>query len=357
MATYYEQKQNGLTSGAIILCQHGYLGNKNTFNGFFNSLGNLGSAANAVRLNNAFTKNYGSADSELTTICQNSSNNGKNIFIKTEFSNNIGRVAEQVGELNSMIVRIKQITNLPIILLGHSKGGLVNMQYAVTYPGSVTKLISCGTPYNMSVMGFMQSVLDDITSIASNLIKDPAISLALSIASNLLDQFVSDEDLGSFAFYNQLKSKWNALSNKPVLTTIAASQIGFQNDPATGGDLVVCVSSQHANGYNGVRARELVSENFEYILHTSLKKQIEIRINLVEQIKDIGNGIASGDALVILLGFILAFFVPNNKDPRSYDLIHTKELSNKRVCYEILAGIGRTSGSTQPSDIRINYYK
>ena len=41
--------------------------------------------------------------------------------------------------------------SLPSInLVGHSMGGLINMQYAIKHPKNVATLVSLGTPYNGS---------------------------------------------------------------------------------------------------------------------------------------------------------------------------------------------------------------
>ncbi|MDE6604530.1 MAG: alpha/beta fold hydrolase [Clostridia bacterium] len=81
-----------------------------------------------------------------------------------EFNIAIGNIVLQVKELNGGI--------LPKLnLIGHSRGGLTNMQYALDHPDMVASLISIGTPYFSSntanvlgemFMGGQTDGLDDI---------------------------------------------------------------------------------------------------------------------------------------------------------------------------------------------------
>ncbi len=328
----------------IILCQHGYQGNSGTFTKLFENLNNLGQ----VTLTNVLTK-----DTPVSVYENIAKTDAKKVFIRTQFSNKIGRVAEQVKELNTIIEGLKKATgnSVKFILVGHSKGGLVNMRYSIDYPGKVQKLISVGTPYNPNIMGFAQSLLDDISFVCTG----------ISVITALLNAYVSDEDLGSTAFYEKLKRDWNNLpiSQKPIITTIGASQIGFNANINTGGDLVVSLASQQANGYSNINSRPVVSENYIHVNHYNWKDQLKIHFNLIERTTDeiqALQALSTGDALGALLGLILTTMIPNNKDNKTYNLIHTREFGNNTIAREVLNGVNLEKPSTLKPIINLRYY-
>lgn len=351
--------QEKMQSGAVILCQHGYLGSAGQFSGFCNLVKKKESITSIV-MDKHMTKNISEIDKNLETVCKDSRNNGKMIFIRTEFSNNIGRITEQVIELNLMVDRVKKYINsdVPIILVGHSKGGLVNMRYSITYPGKIAKLVSVGTPYNFNAMGFLQGMLDDVVGFASKtsfLSGHPLLATAFKGIEQLLDWYVSDEDLGDYRTFVDLQRDWNSLVNKPVITTIGCSQIGWKADPMTGGDLVVSIASQLAKGYNGITARPKLSTNYVHIDHFSFLEQLKLRTHVWDTLEDLYNGVTSGDFLVFFLSVILAFFVPDNINPNKYELIHTKECSAEETYYQIMDGIHRAPSSNSSIFEDINY--
>lgn len=65
---------------------------------------------------------------------------GSNDFIYYQFNNMLSEIVLQVKKLNGGI--------LPKVnLIGHSRGGLTNLQYALDHPDLVDSLVSFGTPY------------------------------------------------------------------------------------------------------------------------------------------------------------------------------------------------------------------
>lgn len=332
-----------LPNGAIVFFQHGYQGNGSAHVDLVKNLkdarpSSIYKVDMVMRSDNRQMFNTSNLNAKFPD---------ETILIRTEFSNKIGRIHDQVFELKRMIDRVRSVlgTTRPIYLVGHSKGGLVNMQLTITHPGLVKKIISIGTPYNFNIMGFAQSILDDIfedASIKAIKASKPIIATALAGASNLLDQFVSDEDLGNPDTFRNLKNNWNALTNKPQLTAIGCSQIGLKHDSKSGGDIVVSYASQVADGYKDV-IKKLVDDKYIKVLPDNLWGWLKLALNRNERISDIIESLATFEPLTILLGVILSAFVADNDKPSTYDLIHTKQLNNKNVCLEVLDAFDRVN--------------
>lgn len=92
---------------------------------------------------------------------------GSNNSVYYEFNNAISSIVLQVKKLNGGI--------LPKLnLIGHSRGGLTNMQYALDHPDMVDSLISIGTPYFSSNMAnvFGNMIMDDCDGLDDILDKD-----------------------------------------------------------------------------------------------------------------------------------------------------------------------------------------
>lgn len=332
-----------LPNGAIVLFQHGYSSNGRAHEDLVYNLtkarpSQIKSVANIMSQNNLHRFNE-------TTLFAN--NPDKTILIKTEFSDNRGFIEFQVYELKLMIDRIQSVlgTSRPIYLVGHSKGGLVNMRFSLTYPGVVKKLISVGTPYNLNMLAFAQGVLAEVLD--HDLFKAALDlswkgKLALEGVNFLMDQYVTDKDLSSPATYAALRTHWNNSRNKPHLTAIGCSQIGTSADPKAGGDIIVPYTAQVADGYKDVVKVEL-SDRYIKVFPDNLWGWLKLSVNKVEQLRDIIDGFASGEPLTMLLGIILSAFVSNNDKPSTYDLIHTRQLSNKDVCLEVLKAFDRVS--------------
>lgn len=76
----------------------------------------------------------------IIIVFESSNPNGSNNRVYQEFNHAISNIVLQVKQLNGGI--------LPKLnLIGHSRGGLTNMQYALDHPDMVASLISIGTPY------------------------------------------------------------------------------------------------------------------------------------------------------------------------------------------------------------------
>ena len=78
------------------------------------------------------------------------------------YSSNEDVYDEFENVLDSISLQYKSMTGyLPKFnLVGHSRGGITNIMYATEHPYNVASLISLGTPYNGSVLGNVDFILD-----------------------------------------------------------------------------------------------------------------------------------------------------------------------------------------------------
>lgn len=344
----------------VVLFQHGYQGNAGIFT---NLIKNILKSSEPNKQYQTYPEVI-RKDSHDLVFDNLKKVNGKLVLIKTEFTNKIDRVINQVYELNTIITKIKAALGyeVDIILVGHSKGGLVNMKYAITYPGTIKKLVSVGTPYNFNFMGFAQGILNDLVEKAGTVaefLNLENLTSVFKIIQSFFDEIVCDEDLGDSQFSQQLRSDWSSLPARlrPIITTIGCSQLGYNADVNTGGDLVVSLPSQLANGYSCINSRVTISENYIYIIH----KWYDIfhkNVYLYEQFLDLKDTIfyiKELDALEAFFGIILTSLISNNERNDVYDLIHTRELKNESVALAVIGGIELESTNTLSPTIALNY--
>ena len=267
-------------------------------------------------------------------------------FIRTLFLDGHGHVNDQVEELHTIITLLKGwFGNVPIILVGHSKGGLVNMKYSLKYRGEISKLISIGTPYENETIQQLHAIIRSWKPILKTTLNSRFSQADIQDFENLLHEVYDDEDLGNTSFFNQLKNDWNSLSasEKPEIVCIACSQVGFSSNPELGSDLVVSVPTQKALNYNDITKRIQVTKNYEYFRQEWYDSIYQSTLpGKIESLVDISNAIISAskthDLLYLLLGFFLTM-VPYTWDNKDYDLIHTQELRNPTVCNHVIEEI------------------
>lgn len=347
---YYETKPQFLSKG-IVLCQPGLFCSENTYDPMWKTLKNL-EGITTIELSDVVLRATNMDSSQVINELNYRKRNGKITFFKTMFADKIGRVDDQANELHIVIEAVrKQIgESVPIFLVGYSKGGLVNMRYVTLHPGIVTNVTSVGTPYHNSFLQKALSLSDDVLgSPCFTFCAGKIVDLKKGIRE-LLDKYLSDEDLGSDAFFQKLKSEWDKLpkSKKPYITCIACSQIAFDNDPNEGSDLIVDVSAQKAGGFSDINNTILVSDNFEYINHNkwyeilySLSQAMAVEVS--ENVAwGIGEAISKGDILYAFFAFCLAI-IPFTWDMGKYDLLHTLELGNKNVCKAVLSALNKSN--------------
>ena len=127
------------------------------------------------------------------------------IFIRVKFTDPIfGDFSVQAFELNHIINKINlslgtYASSYEIILLGHSKGGLVNMYYSMFY--SSLKLISINTPYSGPTfvtyslwqtvdINITTQILNTVTAWNSTIIHPRLICIATNKDNQLNDDVV-----------------------------------------------------------------------------------------------------------------------------------------------------------------------
>lgn len=343
----YESKPQFLSKG-VVLCQPGLWCSAETYTPMWNTLNKIASKT-TIDLSNKVLMSTNINNSDVVAELNSKKGNGKITFFKTLFTNGIGRVDDQADELYKIVVKIKSIfgEDTPIFLVGYSKGGLVNMRFVTKYPGIVKNITSIGTPYHNSFIQKCLSILDDIVKNASIMSVEGVKQLLESLYEKL-DECVSDEDLGSDAFFSKLKSGWNRLTKKPYITCIVCSQIGFTSDANDGTDLVVDASAQRADGFSGINERILINDNYEFLIRENWWDYLYMctsfhAIEILENVTwGIGEAISRGDALYALLAFVLAL-IPYTWDMGKYDLIHTQELVNQNVCKAVLSAINKSN--------------
>lgn len=317
------------TQKLIVLAQHGYHGDNSQFNGLFENLGNIDSGTydcSSLILNRHVTVD------KLPNLTKQIT------LFRTEFEHEaIGPISEQADDIRAIITTLREkYENVKIILLGHSKGGLVNMRCAINNPGYVDGLISIGTPYNFNIMGFVQGLLDDILLAAKNVGDFLGID---ELEENLKDLYEKmnttfvDDDLGNPEVAKALKKEWNALPIKdtPKLFTIGVSQLGKTDNYKGGGDFVVAASSQVANGYQKVYERYYVYDNY---INLKLDRFLAL-INtgyLIQIITIIKQAVyyAKNDILEKVVRLLMSL-ITNSNDLPEYNLTHTRECNNLTV--------------------------
>lgn len=166
---------------------------------------------------------------DIITLANNNTN--KSILVRTSLSESIGYISKgkidylgfdsiknQAKKLVYIINAIKNAdSSVRIILVGHSQGGLVNLDAATQVPYKIEKMVSISTPYSPV---YMAKKLMHINFLAS-LIKMDVYSMIESDSRMAKRYQTSVEDLGNSEFFDDVKKRWNNLSNRPSLFVVA----------------------------------------------------------------------------------------------------------------------------------------
>lgn len=210
--------------GKIVLMQHGFFGSEGTFEQFAetkkgmvsndivyeevlsNRAGNVGPISNQTYKTGA--QKVASWMNSFDAFYQNSDKE-KNIFIRTEFANGTDSVESQRDELKMFIDKIRELGyTRKFHLVGHSKGGLVNTEFTLTYPDEIDKLVSIHTPYGDSSA---TSLVGDVASMVNGVVETEVIEGLSNITS---DDYLSN-----------LRARWNSSSKKNDLYLVGGSAV------------------------------------------------------------------------------------------------------------------------------------
>lgn len=143
-------------------------------------------------------------------------------FLNMIYDSNIyyDSIENQKTKLIYIIDALKQYENVEIFLVGHSQGGLVNLEAAIERNEDIDRMISISTPYAPVDYAYFYSM----SLIGNELLEYGKYLLAIENNAVLLTkkrQCV--EVLASADYYTNLKNKWNALSPRPKLTVITGT--------------------------------------------------------------------------------------------------------------------------------------
>lgn len=177
----------------------------------------------------------------------------RNVFVRTLFSNpKYGAVSTQARELKEMIQAIrKNHPNIPIVLVGYSKGGVVNCKCAIENEGMIDKIINVGTPHD-------DTLVQDLIQIIGNALKDEFVlfdRIPIKPAQDAIQYLVDlvkdgiDDILNETVTYKNLKTEWNNMLVRPKFTPIAGEAIVVNGE--FNGDFVVPTESAMATGFRG----------------------------------------------------------------------------------------------------------
>lgn len=254
---YGYNNQEVLLKGSVVLCQHGFLGHEGTMNPLFENLKNnpLKGTFGAVFCDNLlkYTELSPTNKAVLEIKEKLTQNPERNVFVRTLFSNpTYGDVSTQARELKEMIQAIrKNHPNIPIVLVGYSKGGVVNCKCAIENEGMIDKIINVGTPHD-------DTLVQDIIQIIGNGLKEKYGSIlgipvkpaqdAIQYLIDLINEGI-DDILNEKVTYKSLKDEWNRMSVRPKFTPIAGEAIEVNGE--FNGDFVVPTESAMATGFRG----------------------------------------------------------------------------------------------------------
>lgn len=264
--SYGYDNQEVFLKGSVVLCQHGFLGHEGTMNPLFENLKNYPLKGNfgAVFCNNLLKySELSPTNSAVLEIKDKLTQNPEaNVFVRTLFSNpKYGAVSTQARELKEMIQAIrKNHPNIPIVLVGYSKGGVVNCKCAIENEGMIDKIINIGTPHD-------DTLVQDIIQIIANGLKDKYGSIlgipvkpvqdVIQYLTDLINDGV-DDVLNETVTYKNLKTEWNNMSVRPKFTPIAGEAIVVNGE--FNGDFVVPTESAMATGFRGKTFADILTK-------------------------------------------------------------------------------------------------
>lgn len=101
--------------------------------------------------NNRQTDRIEDASKHIVLLFESSIPSQSNQAVYEQFDYVLDKISEQYEELTGTLPRFN--------LIGHSRGGLTNIQYATEHPYNVASVYSMGTPYNGSVLSQIDSVM------------------------------------------------------------------------------------------------------------------------------------------------------------------------------------------------------
>ncbi len=264
---YNTGKKEYIIKGSIVLCQHGFKGNDGTIDPLFENLKNnaFKSFYGCEFCNNTLKYSELSSDNVAVKEIEDyiNKNPERNVFVKTLFSNSqYGHVTTQAAELYEMINLLKgKYPDRPIVLIGYSKGGVVNCKCAIEHEGLIDRIINIGTPHEDTLVQDIIQILGDAMKEKYGeilYIPNVPVQLAIQALVDLLKLGV-DNVLNEVVTYKNLKNEWNNMSIRPKFIPIAGEAIVMNGE--FNGDFVVPTESAIASGFRG-RTYNSIIDNY-----------------------------------------------------------------------------------------------
>lgn len=325
-----------ILKGSVVFCQHGFLGNEETMNPLFENLKshpyrNFYSCLFCDKLL-SYKELCPSNEAIIEIKNKIKENPESNIFVRTLFSNAVyGDVSTQANELKEMIKEVKKAyPNIPIVVLGYSKGGVVNCKCAIDNPGLIDRVINVGTPHDDTlVQDTIQIVGDTIVEKYGKVfnIEVPLVDDAVQALVDLVNTGV-DAVLNEKVTYTELKNEWNKLTNRPKFIPIAAEAIVVNGE--FNGDFVVPTESAIASGfrgrtYNGIIDNFIVNDERVTITTSKIRESLKNSDFLFDILGTFSEAIIGFDAVKIVEAL---FDIIYNVIANDGDLIKCLKLSH-----------------------------
>lgn len=306
-----------ILKGSIVICVHGLFGDGNTLNALFD---NLDSSAYKSYFNGKII--FGTVNAEnmegssvLASLNrQVAVDRTKNYFIKVTLKNSqFGTITEQVNSLNKVVDKVLTY-GLPIVLLGYSKGGVVNMRYSLTYPGKVAKLISIGTPHTDT---FIQDIIRIIVKklkagLPNILFVDDIVEQAYEKLGDIVNYGVGSL-LNGWVTDSGLVDAWNKPGeSRPKVTTIRGDAIKI--DDTFVSDFIVPDDSASAVLFKNITHRYALSDEMATFSQNAFADKLGCAEDIYEVLKCFASCIVSNTAITVVDGLfnLIANLVDNN---------------------------------------------
>lgn len=98
-----------------------------------------------------------------------------------------GSIDHALSELNEVLKSAKELTGAGIILIGHSRGGLIGRKYLLKKDKSIRGLITISSPHKGSSIARIACYIKPLASLISPLFNDPAKGTLSSAIKHILD--------------------------------------------------------------------------------------------------------------------------------------------------------------------------
>lgn len=168
-------------------------------------------------------------------------------------------IENQKIRLVRIIKEFKRYGDIDISLVGHSQGGLVNLEAAIEVPDMIKQLISISTPYAPVYLADKLLFLDFFFQIGGA----RAYGLFLSDAKNIAAFDASVQTLASSLYFDDLHNRWNALPTRPKLTVVTG----------TSGLIYNVITTYDPQSYTSTDT--ITTEPFDGLVKISEQKAIE----------------------------------------------------------------------------------